>query len=162
MSTGTLGPAQHHPPDARAEAADGGPPVTALAMLTLSLIVAGGVYLAANIPRHVSLGPAIGLLAAAVVALLTNAALIARRRELAWWRFGGVFRWVLLAYVVITGMIEYVFVYDGVRGGTLAVLTGMLAVFALDVPLVISYTVARYEQGGRREPVDAAGARRTR
>lgn len=120
------------------------PPVTQLAMATLALIVAGGVYLASKIPHHVPLAPAIVLLAAAALLLVVNAAAIARIPGLARGRFRQVFGWTLLAYLIVTGMIEYVFIFDGVRGGTLAVLTGMLAVFALDVPLAIAFTVARY------------------
>lgn len=120
------------------------PPITAFAIATLSLIVAGGVYLAAKIPHHVSLAPAIALLAAAAALLLANALLLSRIERFAWRAFFQVGRWTLLAYAVVTGMLEYVFIYDGVRGGTLVVLTGMLVVFALDVPLVIGFTVARY------------------
>jgi hypothetical protein len=120
------------------------PPVTELAVATLIVIVAGGIYLASNIPAKVSLAPAIALLCAGAALLVANVALLSRVRTFAWTRFWTVFRWVLLAYVVIAGMLEYVFVYDGVRGGTLVVLSGMLVVFALDVPLVISFTVASY------------------
>lgn len=120
------------------------PPVTEIAVATLTLIVIGGIYLAANMPGHVSLAPAIVLLGLAAVLLIANLVMLARAQGFAWGRFSQVGRWTLLAYVVVAGMLEYVFVYDGVRGGTLATLTGMLIVFALDVPLVISFTVARF------------------
>ena len=45
------------------------PPVTQLGMASLALIVAGGIYLSAHLPRHVPLGPAVALLAASVVLL---------------------------------------------------------------------------------------------
>lgn len=120
------------------------PPITEVAVTTLTLIVIGGIYLASKIPHHVTLAPAIGLLAAAALLLIANAAMISRINPFVWQRFFQVFRWALLAYVVMGGMLEYVFVYDGLRGGTLAVLSGMLLVFALDVPLILSFTVARY------------------
>ncbi|MFZ2049871.1 MAG: hypothetical protein WB698_00970 [Solirubrobacteraceae bacterium] len=120
------------------------PPVTQVAMATLTLIVAGGIYLAANLPAHVTLAPAIVLLAAAVALLLGNAVMLSQIEPFAWERFFQVARWTLLAYLVVTGMLAFVFIYDGVRGGTLGVLLGMLAVFALDVPLMIAFTVARY------------------
>lgn len=125
-------------------AARGLPPITQIAVATLLLIVAGGIYLAANMPAHVTLGPAIALLAAAAVALAVNVMLLSRIGAFAWKRFFQVARWTLIAYLLITGMLAYVFIYDGVRGGTLAVLLGMLAIFTLDVPLVIAFTVARY------------------
>lgn len=132
-------PAAADPPAARSL-----PPITQVAMATLALIVAGGIYLAAKLPAHVTLAPAIALLAVAAVLLLANCLLLSRISPFAWSRFFQVARWTLLAYLLITGMLAYVFIYDGVRGGTLAVLVGMLAVFALDVPLVIAFTVARY------------------
>ena len=41
-------------------------------------------------------------------------------------------------------MIEYVFLRNHVRGGTLVVLTLSLAVFAVHVPMLVGFTVARY------------------
>jgi hypothetical protein len=131
---GAIGPASEHSL----------PPITQIAIATLTLIVAGGIYLAASLPAHVTLAPAIVLLAAAAVMLLANLMLLSRISPFAWERFLLVARWTLLAYLVVTGMLAYVFIYDGVRGGTLGVLLGMLAVFALDVPLMIAFTVARY------------------
>ena len=46
------------------------PPVTQVGMASLALIVAGGIYLSAHLPRHVPLGPAVVLLAASVLLLL--------------------------------------------------------------------------------------------
>ena len=57
---------------------------------------------------------------------------------------GAVFRWALLAYVISAGMIGFAFVKDHVRGAPLAVVFVMLVIFALDVPLIIAFTVARY------------------
>ncbi|HEY1690313.1 MAG TPA: hypothetical protein VGF95_15775 [Solirubrobacteraceae bacterium] len=134
------------PPAAAASAEQRLPPITEIAVATLIAIVAGGIYLAAKMPGHVSLPPAIVLLALGAALLLLNVALLSRIRSFAWHRFSQVYRWTLLAYVVIAGMLEYVFVYDEVRGGTLIVLSGMLLVFALNVPLVLAFTVARFTE----------------
>ena len=69
-----------------------------------------------------------------------------------WDVFFGVARWALLAYGVIAAMLEFVFIHDGTRGGKLVVLTLSLAVFAVHVPLLIGFTVARYQ------PPEGAGA----
>jgi len=124
------------------------PPVTQLAMASLALIVAGGIYLSAHLPRHVPLGPAVGLLAASVLLLAVNIALLARVPDFAWERFFAVGRWALLAYTVIAGLIEYAFLQDHVRGGALIVLTLSLAVFAVHVPTLIGFTVARFDPAG--------------
>ena len=42
-------------------------------------------------------------------------------------------------------MLEYVFVKDGTSGGQLVVLTLSLVVYAVHVPLLIGFTVARYD-----------------
>jgi hypothetical protein len=55
--------------------------------------------------------------------------------------------WALAAYLVIAGMLEFVFVLDHTRGGLLIVLTLMLAVFAVNVPLLLAFSVARYQPG---------------
>lgn len=124
------------------------PPVQQLAAATLALIVAGGIYLAAHLPRHPPLGPAVALLALAGLLLLGNALALSRVRDFAWGKFRLVAGWALLAYLVIAGMLEYVFVYDGTRGGTLVVLSLMLAVFALDIPLLLGFSVARFQPPG--------------
>jgi hypothetical protein len=126
------------------------PPVTELGMASLALIVAGGIYLSAHLPRHVPLGPAIALLAGSVVLLAINMIALARVRDFAWDRFFEVGKWSLLAYLVIAGMIEYAFLRDHIRGGSLVVLTLSLAVFAVHVPMLVGFTVARYAGDNNR------------
>jgi hypothetical protein len=42
-------------------------------------------------------------------------------------------------------MLEYTFLYDHTRGALLAVMTAMLVLFTLNVPLLMAFTVARYQ-----------------
>lgn len=120
------------------------PPVTQLGMASLALIVAGGIYLSAHIPNHVPLTPAIVLLAASVLLFAVNLTLLARVQGFPWGRFFEIAKWALLAYAVIAGMIEYAFLRDHLKGGALVVLTLSLVVFALHVPVLIGFTVARF------------------
>ena len=120
------------------------PPVTAVAMASLALIVAGGIYLSSHIPGHVPLTPAVVLLAASTVLLIGNMLSLARVKNFAWPRFFQVARWSLLAYVVIAGLIEYTFLRNHLRGGPLVILTLSLVVFAVHVPTLVGFTVARY------------------
>jgi hypothetical protein len=129
------------------------PPVTELGMFSLVLIVIGGIYLSSNLPHHVSLGPAVALLAGSAVVLTINLALLARVKDFPWDRFLEVARWALLAYVAIAALIEYAFLRNHVKGGTLVVLTLSLVVFAVHVPILIGFTVARFY-----EPDTAAGS----
>jgi hypothetical protein len=120
------------------------PPVAALALVSLGLVVIGGILMASALPRRPPLvGPVVlavvsGLLLATAVVLLT------RLRDFAWDRFRLVFRWAILAYVISAGMIAFAFIRDHTRGAPLAVALVMLAFFALDVPVIIAFTVARY------------------
>lgn len=121
------------------------PPFTELGMLSLGLIVIGGIYLASHIPQHVPLGPAIGLLIASSAVLAVNLTLLARVQDFAWARFRQVTGWALLAYAFTAGMIEYAFLRDHLSGGPLVILTLSLVVYAFQVPTLIAFTVARWD-----------------
>ena len=123
------------------------PPVTQIAMASMALIIAGGIYLSANLPEHVALTPAVILLALSAALMAFNIVSITRVKGFAWDRFLSVAKWSLLAYVVIGGMIEFVFVHDHTSGSTLVVLTLSLLIFAIHVPVLMGFTVARYHQG---------------
>jgi hypothetical protein len=122
------------------------PPVTAIGMTSLALIVAGGIYLSAHLPNQVPLAPAIVLLALSALLLVGNLVAIARIEGFNRDCFLGVAKWALLAYVITAGMIGYAFVRNGLSGGPLVVLTLSLVVYAVHVPMLIGFTVARYAQ----------------
>jgi hypothetical protein len=120
------------------------PPVAGLAVLSLGLVVIGGIVMAASLPRRPPL-TGLGLIAGVSALLLAVAvALLTRLRDFAWDRFWLVIKWALLAYVISAGMIAFAFIRDHTRGGPLAVALVLLALFALDVPVIIAFTVARY------------------
>ena len=121
------------------------PPIGELAIATIAVVVAGGVYLASYLPRHAPLGPAHAILGVATALLVVNIVLLARIRPFAWDRFFLVARWALVGYLVFAGILEYVFVLDGTRGGLLVVLTLMLSIYAVNIPLLLAFSVARYQ-----------------
>jgi hypothetical protein len=125
------------------------PPVTGCAVAALILVVAGGIDLAAYLPRPAPLGPAVAALAGAVLAVLAALAALSRAREFAWHTFRIVGGWTLAAYGVVAGMLEFVFVLDGTPAALLTVLSLMLAVFAVDIPLLLAFSVARYQRAHR-------------
>ena len=133
------------------------PPVTELGMASLALIVIGGIYLSANLPQHVSLGPAVALLVASILLLTINLVLLARTPGFPWTRFLEVARWAFLAYAFIAGMIEYAFLRNHLSGGPLVVLTLSLVVFAVHVPILIGFTVARFYEGDDAAPDAVTG-----
>jgi hypothetical protein len=122
------------------------PPVTEIGAVSLAAIAVGVIYNASYLPKHAQTGVAIAILCAAVALLLVNVTLLSRIQGFAWDRFRQVAGWSLVAYIVIGGMIEYAFVYDHTRGTQLVILTCMLALFVVNVPVLIAFTVARYQR----------------
>lgn len=122
------------------------PPVTEIGMTSLALIIIGGIYLAAHLPQAVPLAPAVALLVLSSALLAINLVLLARVEGFNWGTFFRVFRWGLLAYAITAGMIEYAFVRDGLSGGPLVVLTLSIVIYALHVPILIAFTVARFDR----------------
>jgi hypothetical protein len=120
------------------------PPVAQIAVASLALVVIGGIVMASYVPRRPALGLPIALLATSGLLLIADVIVLARLRNFAWGTFFLVARWALLAYIISAGMIEFAFLRNHTRGAPLTVVTMMLVIFAVDVPLIIAYTVARY------------------
>ena len=120
------------------------PPVAELAVVSLALVVIGGVLMASYVPRRPPLGLPAGVAAVSAVLIAASATLLARLPRFAWDRFFLVFRWALLAYGISAGMIAFAFIRDHTRGAPLVLVLLMLVIYTLDVPLIIAFTVARY------------------
>lgn len=120
------------------------PPVAEIAVVSIALMLGGGIYLAAHLPGRVSLAVPGATLAAGALLTLADVGLLSRIRPFAWPVFFQVLRWGLLAYLVIAAVLAFVFIHDHTPGTTMAVLAGTLAVFAVDVPLILAFTVARF------------------
>jgi hypothetical protein len=120
------------------------PPITQVAVCSFVLVIASGIWIVSHLPKHVPIGPSAALLAVSGLLIGLNFLWLRSIDGFNWGAFVGVAKWALLAYCVIAGMLEWVFVKDGTRGAELVVLTLSLAIFAIHVPLLIGYTVARY------------------
>ena len=131
------------------------PPVAEVAVTSLALIIVGGIYMASYVPRRPPLAVPTVLLVASAALLALDVVWVVRLRDFARERFLFVGKWALLAYVVSSGMIEFAFIRDHTRGGPLVVVTLMLVIFAVDVPLIIGFTVARYHRAPVPEVTDA-------
>lgn len=122
------------------------PPITQLTVASMILVIIGGIYLAGHLPTIPPLAPAVATLAAAAVILLVDVIVLSRIPAFAWHTFFLVARWALLAYAVIAGLLAYVFISDGTRGSVLVVLVLSLLVYAVDVPLILAFSVARHQR----------------
>jgi hypothetical protein len=121
------------------------PPIAELAIASMVAIVAGGVYLAAHLPRHAPPALPTAMLVVSAGLIVANLVLLSRLESFAWKSFFLVAKWSLVAYVVIAGMLQYVFVKDGTSGGTLVLVTLMLVAYAINIPLLFAFSVARYQ-----------------
>ena len=124
------------------------PPVAETAVVSICLMLVGGVYLAAQLPGHPGLVLPAVLVGAGGVLTVADLVVLSRIRPFAWGTFFLVVKWALLAYAVIAGLLEFVFVRDHTPGATMVVLTATLVVFAVDVPTILAFTVARFADPG--------------
>jgi hypothetical protein len=122
------------------------PPVIELGVVSMALVIASGIYLASHIPEPVDVAPAVVLLVLSVAVLAFDALQLARIPDFAWSKFWYVAKRALVPYGIIAAMLTYVFIKDDVRGGALAVLLGSLAVFAVVVPMMLAFSVARFDE----------------
>lgn len=122
------------------------PPVAWLGAGTLALSIIAAIIITSKIPSDPPLAIAVPLLVAAGLLLLVAVVLLARVQGFAWKTFFLVARWSLLGYIVIAGMIEFAFVHDDTPTSTLVAMSAMLALFAVDVPLLLGFSVARYAE----------------
>ncbi|CAB4364900.1 MAG: hypothetical protein F2681_14635 [Actinobacteria bacterium] len=117
-----------------------------VATLSLACVVVGGVWLGAHTVMTTSMTFPAVLLAVAASLLAVAVVMVSRVKGFSWNTFRRVGRWALLAYCVSAGMIEFAFVHNKAPHNVIQVVSGMLVVFALDVPFLIATTVARYHQ----------------
>jgi hypothetical protein len=121
------------------------PPFTEVGMFSLALVVIGGIYLSAHIPQHVALTLPTALLIASALLVVGNLVTLSRVPGFAWPRFFQVGAWALAAYLFTAALIEFAFLRNHLKGGPLVILTLSLLVYAIQVPAMIAFTVARYD-----------------
>ncbi len=121
------------------------PPVVGVSMVALACAVVAGVILAALVFQHTSLVVPTIFVVAALVLEATAIGMMVSIRPFAWDRFRLVFGWAFVAYAIQGGMIEWAFAKNHTPAGPLTVLTLGIVVFSTIVPVMIGFTVARYQ-----------------
>ncbi len=113
-----------------------------VALCSLAFAACSVIVVASYVPRRAPLAAPTALAAAS--GLLCAVALLRSART-------GVARNIaaptLAAAGIAVAFLELVFVYDGTRGGPLALLTVALVLVALDLPLLLGSSVASYTTG---------------
>jgi hypothetical protein len=127
------------------------PPVVPLAAATVILVVLAGILVVSYFPTRAPLAPSVALIVVAAGLLAINIAVLSRLREFAWGTFFLVGKWSLLGYAIIAGMLELVFVLDRMPVDLLLLLTASLLIYAVDIPLLLAYSVAQYQTPARRD-----------
>jgi hypothetical protein len=122
------------------------PPVIEAGVLSLALAVSGVIYLTSSLPSEPPIAPAVGLLAASALTVAVNAVVLARARGFAWRRFFLVYQWTLLGYGLVAGMLMFVFIHNDLPTRLLAMLVTTLAIGAVDIPMILSFSVARFAE----------------
>ncbi len=121
------------------------PPIDFICQAALASIVVAAVVAAAQVPKMSDTVVPIGFATLAWVLFLVAASMLSRVGPFAW----GVFRMVafrqLLVELVVSGMLEFVFIYDHTPGVALAIFSALVVVFCLDIALLIAFSVARYQ-----------------
>jgi hypothetical protein len=125
------------------------PPIIEVGAVAMALCIAGVIYLTSYVPRTPALGPAIGLLVAAGAVVAANTVALARISGFNWSLFWKVGRWTFVGYAIIAGMLMFTFIYDKLPTGQLTLLVATLAVFAVDIPMMLAFSVARFQPAER-------------
>jgi hypothetical protein len=121
------------------------PPISEISIVTLALIVTGGTFIAGHIPNEVPLLLPTILAVASALLLLVNIYLTATLKDFAWGVFKLVFAWSLAAYGVIAALLMFVFLRDDIPGDVMTFLVVMLIIYAINIPLLFAFSVARYQ-----------------
>ena len=122
------------------------PPIDYIAVFSIFLVVLGGILMASKFPHRPPMTAPIAICAVCGVLFVVNVVLLARLHDFSFKTFWTVAGWVALAYAVITGLIAYSFIHNRIMGSPLVVICIMLLIFAVNVVIVISFTVARYQE----------------
>ncbi len=132
-------------PTAYAGDATRSPVVACIVGTIVSCILAAGIIIV-HIPAPAPMwGPIMWVCIAAALTLATIVLLL-RKQPCARRRFFTVAKWVFLYILLLTGMAEYVMVFDGMRGETLVVMTIILLLFLVNIPMLWGFSVARHER----------------
>jgi hypothetical protein len=121
------------------------PVVACIVGTIISCILAAGIIIA-YVPEPAPMWGAIMWVCIAAVLTIATIVLILRKEPFARERFFTVAKWVFLYILVLTGMGEYVVVFDGMRGEPLVVMTIILLLFLVNIPMLWGFSVARHER----------------
>jgi hypothetical protein len=121
------------------------PIIASIIGTVISCILAAGIIIA-HIPGPAPMWGSVMWVCIAAVLTIATVILILRKKPFARKQFFKVAKWVFLYILVLSGMGEYVIVFDGTRGEPLVVMTIILLLFLVNIPMLWGFSVARHER----------------
>ncbi len=121
------------------------PPITLLCVISMAFVIGAGVYMVSEIPFSPNYAVVFLLVGVSLLVFIAIIGLLVKIDTFNWRVFFQVVKWTLAAYAVISGVLIYVFIFDKMSGKSLGLLIAALVLFALNVPVNIAFTVARYQ-----------------
>ena len=121
-------------------------PVIACIIGTVISCILAASFIIAHMPGPAPIWGSVIWVGIAAALTIVTIVLILRKRPFARKLFFTVAKWVFLYILVLTGMGEYVIVFDGTRGEPLVVMTIILLLFLVNIPMLWGFSVARHER----------------
>lgn len=125
------------------------PIVACMVGTIVSCILALGIVIA-HIPEQAPLWGSIMWAGIGTVLTVASIIQIARKKRFDRKLFFKVAKWAFLYILVLSGMGEYIIVFDGTRGETLVIMTITLLLFLFNIPMLWGFSVARHEPDPNR------------
>jgi hypothetical protein len=123
----------------------GSPVVVCITLTVISCVLSAGIIIS-RFPGPAPLWGSILWIGIASALTIASITLILRRKPFARDVFFKVAKWVFLYMLVLTGVGEYVIVFDKTRGEPLVIITIILVLFLINVPMLWGFSVARHER----------------
>jgi uncharacterized membrane protein len=118
------------------------PPVDLLAIISMCFVIAGAIYMISESTSSSASTVAYIADVIALVVLLFAVGALVKIKSFAWSIFWLVFKWTLLVYCIISAFLLFIFTFNHMPESRLLPILFSLILFAVDVPLNISFTVA--------------------
>lgn len=127
------------------------PVIVCMTLTVISCILAAGIMLA-HFPGPAPLWGSWLWIGVAAGLTIVSAVLVAGKKPFSRRIFLTVAKWVFLYMLVLSGVGEYVLVFDGTRGEALVILTAILLLFLINIPMLWGFSVARHERSLDSQP----------
>ena len=121
-------------------------PIVAASIAAIAFAFLAIGVIAAYLPKSVPLAWPETFLVISAILTVVAVVLLSRRQSFAWPLFFEVVRWVCILPLIFAATAIFIFLADGTSGVTLGIMIAVLLLAAINIPLVIGFSVARHER----------------